>query len=119
MHLSISIKYKEMSHNLSQLLINFLNALCFTTQIMHILFVEPDAGQDPASKKTKFQCCDYTTAWPNALRQHKDTQHEGIRYPPSKKTKFQCDSCDYTTAQANVLRQHKKFKHEGMRYRYR
>ena len=62
---------------------------------------EPDAGQDPPSKKTKFQCdsCDYTTAWVNDLRRHKEFKHEGIRYP--------CDQCDYAATTADNLKWHK------------
>ena len=55
--------------------------------------VEPDAGQDPPSKKTEF------------LRQHKESKPEAIRYP--------CDQADYAATRASHLKQHKEYKHDG------
>ena len=64
---------------MSQLLINFLNALSFT---IFFCLLGPDADQDPSSKKTKFQCdsCDYTTARANLLRHHKESMHQDISW---------------------------------------
>ena len=79
--------------------------------LLKVIFysVESDAGQDPPSKKTKFQhdSNDYT-AWTNNLRRHKEPKDKGIRY--------QCDQCDCTATTAYNLRKHKNSKHEGIRY---
>lgn len=52
--------------------------------------------------------CDYTTATPRNLVQHKQSTHEGIRYP--------CDECDFSALKKSHLFQHKRIKHEGIRY---
>ena len=70
--------------------------------------VEPDAGQDPPSKKFQCDSCDYTTTRAYHLRQHKESKHEGIIYP--------CDQCDYAATRASHLKKHKEFKHEGIGY---
>ena len=42
------------------------------------------------------------------LKMHKESKHEGIRYP--------CDQCDYAASMAKDLKRHKESKHEGIRY---
>ena len=39
---------------------------------------------------------------------HKESKHEGIRYP--------CNECEYTATVAGKLRRHKENKHKGIRY---
>ena len=51
--------------------------------------------------------CEYSGSR-QALRHHKKSKHEGIRYP--------CDLCDYAATTLTNLKKHKKSKHEGIRY---
>ena len=44
------------------------------------------------------------------LKQHKDKNHKGIRYP--------CDQCDYVGTCKEVLNNHVRGKHEGGGHRW-
>ena len=42
------------------------------------------------------------------LKQHKESKHEGMRYP--------FDDCEYVATLVSHLKQHEESKHEGVRY---
>ena len=44
----------------------------------------------------------------NMLKQHKESKHEGVRYP--------CDECEYSANRLANLKMHKQSKHDGVRY---
>ena len=45
---------------------------------------------------------------PGNLRKHKNTKHDGERYP--------CDQCDYAATISSHLKDHKESEHEEIRY---
>ena len=54
-------------------------------------------------KKHSCDQCDYRSIFPQRVREHKMSMHEGI--------KFSCDLCDKVYSHPNNLRTHKKTKH--------
>ena len=52
--------------------------------------------------------CDYVATRRRHLKQHKESKHEGVRYP--------CDECEYVANRAGHLKRHQESKHEGVRY---
>ena len=42
------------------------------------------------------------------FRTHKESKHDGIRYP--------CDQCEYAATTSSSLRRHKESKYRGIRY---
>ena len=52
--------------------------------------------------------CEFTASTSYNLKVHKQSKHEGIRYP--------CDMCEYAVTRQWVLKVHKESKHEGNRY---
>ena len=50
--------------------------------------------------------CDYTATRADLLKSHKESKHEGIRYP--------CSDCDYASTRVSDLKRHKESKHEGI-----
>ena len=47
--------------------------------------------------------CGYLAASPIDLKSHKESKHEGIRYP--------CDECDYIAKLPSYLSKHKRSRH--------
>ena len=59
--------------------------------------------------KDVYSCdqCEYTGSRA-ALKHHKESKHDGIRYP--------CNQCDYAATTSGSLKTHNESKHEGIRY---
>ena len=57
-----------------------------------------------SSQKTKY----HRESKATTPQRHKETKHEGIRYP--------CDECKYAAKRVFDLKRHKEYKHEGIRF---
>ena len=51
--------------------------------------------------------CEYSTN-KQYLKQHKQSKHDGVRYP--------CDQCDYAATDPSNLNKHQQSKQRGVRY---
>ena len=81
---------------------NFLN----TDQIQSI---QTCKSVKKRNNKDVLSCdqCEYAGTR-QALRNHKKSKHEGIRYP--------CDQCDYAATRRSDLKKHKESEHGGIKY---
>jgi len=71
--------------------------------------LEPELETN-SKKKPKLSCeeCGYSTPNHYHLKRHKESNHEGIRYP--------CDQCEASYTTKSSLESHRESVHEGLRY---
>ena len=58
----------------------------------------------------KCDCCDFSTAYKQHMRKHKETKHEGVRYS--------CSRCEYQATLKQNLVRHCKTKHGSANFKY-